>query len=302
MNIEENLALQVIIPNKLLSEEKFLSDPINQISPNLNKSNNLSDIQESSIPSTPYSIKNDSPIKTPVKDNDYQNSLMNKNSDNLPDKSICPIQDQSTIPSIDKSKCAGMYENKIDIEPSILVKRAKSRMNFLDVHKTISESSFSNYGKLLDPLKIHSKDRKEVSRKWSSGNVVLMQQQKRQLSNSFKLHVRNSSRNVMPSKFSSTNLPVQKSNLSDYWVQKQALEAKYEKIINDLEIEEATEIKVKTSMLLKISEQTTAKIVLDTIQKIKDEYEITRGLIIKQKLFEEEELVASCKEKISPVK
>ncbi len=92
---------------------------------------------------------------------------------------------------------------------------------------------------------------------------------------------------------------VEESTITDYWQKKEEVEDKYRKMLGALELEEATEIKHRTSKLLKQLHQATPQIVVETIAGVKEEYEITRSLLLKQKVVEEEEAVSQYEKMVS---
>ena len=95
---------------------------------------------------------------------------------------------------------------------------------------------------------------------------------------------------------------VEESMLTDYWQHKDELEEKYRKLLASFESEEVAEIKLRTAKLLvkKGDSETKAKPedVLEVISSVKEEYEITRSLILKQKISEIEEMLSKFQKKI----
>ena len=87
-----------------------------------------------------------------------------------------------------------------------------------------------------------------------------------------------------------STLPIEEveeeSMLFDYWEKKEEYNEKYKKIMKELENEERTEIRCKISKLLDNKE------INDTIQQIHEEYNMTRDLILKQKILEEEAILS----------
>lgn len=85
--------------------------------------------------------------------------------------------------------------------------------------------------------------------------------------------------------------------LTEYWQVKEDVEEKYKKLLNNLEIEEAFEIKLLTKKLMKGNiikpEELASK-----INEIKEEYDFTRDLILKQKITEVEELINKFQRKL----
>ncbi len=93
----------------------------------------------------------------------------------------------------------------------------------------------------------------------------------------------------------------QVSTLHQYWVRKEAIDGKYEKLMLQLDREQNVEINLKVSHTAGNSSQQATKVVED-LGKIKDYYEGVKSLICKQKLFEEEELLRDYEIKLGPLK
>ncbi len=87
--------------------------------------------------------------------------------------------------------------------------------------------------------------------------------------------------------------------LTDYWHQKDKLDAKYKKQLDSLEVEEAEEIKYRTKGLTMQREAISAERVLEVIAAVHDEYCVTRGLLLKQKILEVEEMIEKFQTKLA---
>eukprot|EP00831_Metopus_contortus_P006861 TRINITY_DN12626_c0_g1_i2.p1 TRINITY_DN12626_c0_g1~~TRINITY_DN12626_c0_g1_i2.p1 ORF type:complete len:212 (-),score=32.31 TRINITY_DN12626_c0_g1_i2:57-692(-) len=72
------------------------------------------------------------------------------------------------------------------------------------------------------------------------------------------------------------------TSLMEYWHKQSELENKYKEIMQSLTLEEAEEIKLVSSTNCKFRQ---------SVKSIKEEYKITRRLMIEQKLLEQEELL-----------
>lgn len=87
-----------------------------------------------------------------------------------------------------------------------------------------------------------------------------------------------------------STLPIEEveeeSTLVDYWEKKEEYNEKYKKLLLELENEEKAEIRCKTSKLIDRKE------INEAIQKINEEYNMTRDLILKQKILEEEAILS----------
>ena len=91
----------------------------------------------------------------------------------------------------------------------------------------------------------------------------------------------------------------EESMLTDYWQRKDELEEKYSKLLMNLELEEAAEIKCRTARLL--NGKGKSEDMIEVISSVKEEYEITRSLILKQKISEIEEIISKCQKKIMDI-
>jgi len=86
------------------------------------------------------------------------------------------------------------------------------------------------------------------------------------------------------------------NDMLDYWSIKKELESKYNKLQSELEIDEATEIKIVTKQLLK---GVANKNQLNEISEIKEKYEISKSLLQQQRILEIEELISRFRYKLS---
>ncbi len=91
---------------------------------------------------------------------------------------------------------------------------------------------------------------------------------------------------------------IEESMLTDYWQQKDELEEKYKRLLDSLEVEEAIEIKYRTGRLMAGKSTTGAESVMELISAIKDEYYVTRSLLLKQKILEVEEAIGQFQKKL----
>ncbi len=89
------------------------------------------------------------------------------------------------------------------------------------------------------------------------------------------------------------------STLKDYWLTKESIEQKYKELLERLELEEASEIKHYATKYVHPGNQTEAKEVVDVIRSVRENYEVTRRLLIGQKLVEQEEIINRLKGHIS---
>lgn len=88
------------------------------------------------------------------------------------------------------------------------------------------------------------------------------------------------------------------ATLLGYWIQKDKIDKKYDKLLEEISVEEAAEIKHITSRIFEKIPKQKGKEVLELITDVKEDYEITRGLLIKQKIAEEEEVINAFKQKL----
>ena len=91
---------------------------------------------------------------------------------------------------------------------------------------------------------------------------------------------------------------IEETMLTEYWQHKDGVEEKYKKLIDGLQVEEATEIKLAMKKMSESSRGTQSEDVMEVINRIKDDYDVTRSLIIKQKIAEVEELISRCQRKL----
>lgn len=86
------------------------------------------------------------------------------------------------------------------------------------------------------------------------------------------------------------------SALQAYWMKKRAIEEKYQLLINSLKEEELCEMSHRTRKLLDRRSENVAQELDETLKDLREYYESTRDLIMRQELVEQEELVAKFRE------
>ena len=86
--------------------------------------------------------------------------------------------------------------------------------------------------------------------------------------------------------------------LTEYWQIKDELEEKYRKLMASLEVEEAAEIKMRTAKLVMREKMARAEEVMEVISEIREEYDITRSLLLKQKIQEVEDTIGQFQKKL----
>ena len=85
------------------------------------------------------------------------------------------------------------------------------------------------------------------------------------------------------------------STLKEYWETKDGIEQKYQQLLERLELEEAAEIKHYASKFSHPGNPKEAKEVVEVIRKVRENYEVTRRLLLSQKLVEQEEIISQLK-------
>ena len=86
--------------------------------------------------------------------------------------------------------------------------------------------------------------------------------------------------------------------LTEYWQIKDELEEKYRKLMASLEVEEAAEIKMRTAKLVMREKMARAEEVMEVISEIREEYDITRSLLLKQKIQEVEDTIGQFQKRL----
>ncbi len=90
------------------------------------------------------------------------------------------------------------------------------------------------------------------------------------------------------------NVPlVTSSLLYQYWEKKKALDEKYNQLLAILAVEEATEISIRVG-------PKTAKAAAEIAESVKNEYAVTKLLLMHQKIVEHEEILNEFREKAGP--
>ena len=92
---------------------------------------------------------------------------------------------------------------------------------------------------------------------------------------------------------------LEENMLTDYWQRKEEIEEKYKQVFSALEVEEATEIRMKVAQLLVRGRNATVEFLTDVIAAVKEEYGVIKSLIIKQRILEEEETISQYEKIIS---
>jgi hypothetical protein len=84
-----------------------------------------------------------------------------------------------------------------------------------------------------------------------------------------------------------------------YWIQKEKLDKKYSKILEELAIEEAEEIKHLTSRILENKQKADGEKILEIVENVKQDYDTTKCLLKRQKIVEEEDLINEYLQKLN---
>eukprot|EP00826_Nyctotherus_ovalis_P055537 TRINITY_DN7384_c0_g8_i2.p1 TRINITY_DN7384_c0_g8~~TRINITY_DN7384_c0_g8_i2.p1 ORF type:complete len:275 (+),score=77.17 TRINITY_DN7384_c0_g8_i2:203-1027(+) len=85
-------------------------------------------------------------------------------------------------------------------------------------------------------------------------------------------------------------------DIISYWTLKEELEEKYSKLISQLAVEEAAEVRIVAKQVLKGAVSSGQ---LEKISEIREKYEVSRSLIQQQRILEFKELIAKYKCEVS---